>query len=166
MHFDYIVHHVPAKSLYTANTLSLAPLSHSECACHIADFIEEHVITVVSHLPASKDYLQLYKQTQGTDPVCSQLLQYCHNGWPLRCKVKGDLLHYWDSCSELTTCDGLLLYGSCIVVPKPLQQETLRKIHQGHRGIEYGGQEFPELCTNLCNNVLLVDTKLLYQKSH
>ena len=132
---------------------------------------EEHVIAVVSHLPASKDYLQFYKQTQASDPVCSQLLQYCHNGWPLRCKVKGDLLYYWDSRSELTICDGLL-YGSFIVVPKPLQQETLRKIHQGHQGIEneyqlqYGGQEFPEIWKNLCNNVLLVGSKFLHQKSH
>ena len=30
MRFDYIVHHVPAKSLYTADILSRAPLSHSE----------------------------------------------------------------------------------------------------------------------------------------
>ena len=136
MRFDYVVHHVPGKSLYTADTLSRAPLSHSKSDCHSAGFIEEHVIAVVSHLPASKDYLQLYKQTQASDPVCSQLLQYCHNGWPLRCKIKGDLLHYWDSCSELTISDGLLLYGSRIVVPKQLQQEKLRKIHQGHQGIE------------------------------
>ena len=119
--------------MYTADTLSCAP---SKTDCHGADFIEEHVLAVVSHLPASKDYLQRYKQAQASDPVCSQLIQYCHNGWPLRCKVKGGLLHYWESLSELTFCDGLLLYGSRIVMPKQLQQETLTKIHQGHHGIE------------------------------
>ena len=136
MRFDCIVHHVAGKSLYTADTLSRAPLPHSKTDCHSADFIEEHVLAVVSHLPASKDYLQLYKQAQANDPVCSQLIQYCHNDWPLRCKVKGDLLHYWESRGELTFCDGLLLYGSRIVVPKQLQQETLTKINQGHQGIE------------------------------
>ena len=84
----------------------------------------------------SKDYLQLYRQAQASDALRTQLLHYCHYGWPPQHQVKGDLLHYWDARSELTSCDGLLLYGSRIVVPKSLQQETLSKIHQGHQGIE------------------------------
>ena len=36
----------------------------------------------------------------------------------------------------MTICDDLLLYNSRIVIPKPLQRETLQKIHSGHLGIE------------------------------
>ena len=36
---------------------------------------------------------------------------------------------------ELTTCDGLLLRGIRIVVPKSLQTETWTKIHQGQQGM-------------------------------
>ena len=136
MRFDYTVSHVPGKSLYTADTLSRAPLPHSERDYNNAASIEEQVLQVISQLPASKDYLQLYRQAQASDALCTQLLHYCHYGWPPQHHIKGDLLRYWDARSELTSCDGLLLYGSRIVVPKSLQQETLSKIHQGHQGIE------------------------------
>ena len=63
MRFDYTVCHVPGKSLYTADTLSRAPLPHSARDCCNADFIEEQVLEMISQLPASKEYLQLYKQT-------------------------------------------------------------------------------------------------------
>ena len=61
MRFGYTVHHVSGKSLYTADTLSCAPLPHSERDCNNAAFIEEQVLQVISYLPASKDYLQLYR---------------------------------------------------------------------------------------------------------
>ena len=37
---------------------------------------------------------------------------------------------------DLTLHDNLLLYGSRIVVPKSLRAATLRKIHNGHQGIQ------------------------------
>ena len=64
------------------------------------------------------------------------MIHYCQNVWPPQSQIKSDLLQYWDTRSELTICDSLLLYGSRIVVPKSLQRETLSKIHQGHQGIE------------------------------
>ena len=138
MRFDYTVFHVSGKSLHTAGALSRAPLPHSENDFHNAASVEEQVLEIISQLPASKDYLKLYSQTQASDPVCCQLIQFCHNGWPIRNQIKGELLRirYWNTRSELTICDGLLLYGTHIVVPKSLQQEILRKIHQGHQGIE------------------------------
>ena len=138
MRFDYTVYHVPGKSLYTADTLSRAPLPHSESDCEEAASIEEQIIEEISQLPASKDYLKRYSQAQADDALCTKLKQYCLNGWPSRNLVKGELLCYWpwDVHNELTFCDGLLLYESRIVVPKSLQQETLQKIHQGHQGIE------------------------------
>ena len=136
MRFDYTVYHVPGKSLYTADTLSHAPLPHSESDCGEAASIEEQIIEDISQLPANKDYLKCYSQAQADDALCTQLKQYCLNGWPSRNQVKGDLFRYWDARNELTFCDGLLLYESRIVVPKSLQQETMQKFHQGHQGIE------------------------------
>ena len=37
--------------------------------------------------------------------------------------------------SELSVVDGLLMFGSRIVVPKCLRSETLKKIHHGHLGV-------------------------------
>ena len=38
--------------------------------------------------------------------------------------------------TDLSVCEGLLLYGTCIVVPKELQHQILCKIHHGHQRIE------------------------------
>jgi len=37
---------------------------------------------------------------------------------------------------QFSMCNDLLLYGSRIVIPRDLQEETLQKIHQGHQGIQ------------------------------
>jgi len=42
---------------------------------------------------------------------------------------------YWDIQGELTVGDGLLMRGQRIVVPKALQNETLKKLHDGHQGM-------------------------------
>ena len=55
--------------------------------------IKEHA-NEKKQLPASKDYLKYYSQAQADDALCTQLKQYCLNGWPSRNKVEGDLLHY------------------------------------------------------------------------
>jgi len=121
MDFNYAMRHVPGKSLYTVDMLSCAPLPHSESDCHNVASTEEQVLEVISQLPASKDSLKLYSQAQASDTLCTQLMQHCYEGWPPRHKHKGDLLHFWEVRNELTFCDGLLLYGSHIVVPKSLQ---------------------------------------------
>ena len=43
---------------------------------------------------------------------------------------------YWEKRGELTIGENLLLCGGRIVVPLALQEETLRKLHNGHQGIE------------------------------
>jgi len=43
---------------------------------------------------------------------------------------------YWKFRDQLTVHNNLLLYGSHIVIPYPMQQEILKKLHEGHQGIE------------------------------
>ena len=57
-------------------------------------------------------------------------------GWPKKQLIPPNLTPYWKARDSLTICTDLLLYNSRIVVPKSMQQETLRKIHSGHLGIE------------------------------
>ena len=70
------------------------------------------------------------------DPVCSQLIHFCYNGWPEWHKVKEELLRYWPTRADLSVCEGLLLHSTCIDAPNELQHQTLCKIHHGHQGIE------------------------------
>ena len=45
-------------------------------------------------------------------------------------------LHSGRSEERLTECKQLLMHGQRIVIPRSLQRETLKKIHEGHQGIE------------------------------
>ena len=62
---------------------------------------------------------------------CSQNLL-----WPSKQQLTDNLLPYWKVRGELSLYENLLLYGSRIVVPTNLRNETLHKIHQGHQGIQ------------------------------
>ena len=62
---------------------------------------------------------------------------YCLNGWPDRVRLKGVIKKYQKVKDELsvTNCNGLVLRGNRLVIPKSLQQEMLNKLHAGHQGI-------------------------------
>ena len=80
--FDYTVHHVPGKLLYTADALSRAPVPETGDRS-----LEEEVETFVDSiteltLPATKQRLNVYRQAQERDPVCAQVREYCSTEWP------------------------------------------------------------------------------------
>ena len=137
MRFSYSIQQVPGKLLYTADTLSRAPLrgnnSDSQALEKHSD-AELFIATVISHLPASQPLLQVYQKAQATDPVCSRVIAHCKLEWPKSCN-NPELMPYWSIRGNLTLHNELLLYGGRIVVPKKLQAETLQKIHTGHQGI-------------------------------
>jgi len=90
----------------------------------------------VFHLPASTQRTDDYRTSQAADPTCSTVTNYCRHGWPDKNQFDQTLIPYWKVRGELTVHHNLLLRGSRIVVPQPLQRETLQKIHQGHQGIQ------------------------------
>ena len=134
--YDYSVQHVPEKELYTADTLSRAPLKMEEADQKLLEEAESFMEIGVSNLPASKDRLDEYRKHQTSDPVCSMVMKFCQQGWPEKGAVSEEIKAYWRERGGLTICKDLLLYGSRIVVPKSLQKETLQKLHQGHQGIQ------------------------------
>ena len=136
--YDYTVHHVPGKDLYTADTLSRAPVSGSESDDKaLQEEVEVFVNSVTVHtLPATEQRLKTYRDAQGQDPVCQQVTEYCQHGWPRKRPTRPDVAPFWNARASLTVCNQLLMYDHRIVVPKSLQKETMQKIHAGHQGIE------------------------------
>ena len=132
--FDYSITHVPGKLLYTADALSRDPLPHTEDDTSKED--ECLIAAQVSCLPASKTKLEEYREKQHADPICSTVINYCLSSWPEKNAVNESVKPYWNKQGELTVCDGLLLYGNRIVVPKSLQRQALTKLHDGHQGIQ------------------------------
>lgn len=134
--FSYVIKHVPVKELYTADTLSRAPVhcSTSTDAPTQQDLAQLSMMSTISHLPASDRRLETYKKAQSNDPTCKQILLYCREGWPKKSELDPVFKPYWNEQGELTEGDGLLMYGQRMVVPNSMQAETLQKVHEGHQG--------------------------------
>ena len=111
MRFDYVIKHVPGKSLHTADALSQAPLAHtvdSDESMEIQE-IECHISTVVDTLPVSSIRLTAITQAQANDPVCSTLISYCSNGWPVKSSLPDITKPYRQYQGELSARDNLLI---------------------------------------------------------
>ena len=137
MRFQCTIQHVPGKSLYTADTLSRAPLKNpcDAAAVHSGE-TEQFVQAIRAVLPASADRLEAFAKSQANDKICSQVIKFCRSGWPPRNKLNRELKEYWRYRGCLTLSNNLLLYQARIVVPSEMRQETLNRIHHGHQGIQ------------------------------
>jgi hypothetical protein len=134
--FNYSIEHVPGKLMYTADTLSRAPVAiPGELCQNQQEEDETFVSSVTESLPASETRLGEYKKEQERDPECKAVKEHCTTGWPQKYQVPDNLKAYWKVRGSLTVHNGLLLYNGRIVVPRTLRKETLRKIHEGHQGI-------------------------------
>ena len=59
-----------------------------------------------------------------------------HHGWPKTVKeVPQEIQKYWTFREELTIEDGLILKGTCIVIPEGMREGILKQIHEGHLGL-------------------------------
>ena len=137
MRFTYSISHVPGKSLYTADTLSRAPLvrplNREEEKLEVD--VQAYVDSIVKYLPATEDRLEDFRSQQQQDEITRQLITYCSEGWPEKSQLPGPLKVYWPERSDLTVQHGLLMKGNRLVVPLPMRIDVLEKLHDAHQGI-------------------------------
>ena len=58
------------------------------------------------------------------------------DGWPDEASlVPKELRKHWSAKDSFSVEDGVLLKGSRIVIPEGMQQEVLKKLHEGHQGV-------------------------------
>ncbi|XP_065176961.1 uncharacterized protein K02A2.6-like [Sycon ciliatum] len=137
MRFDFDIVHIPGKDLIVADALSRSPASRPLSAddVRLLDDAEAFLDSVVSHLPASDARLSEIQHQQAQDPVCQHLVQYTLSGWPSLQSAPVSVKPYYASRQSFCITDGLLLYGSRIVIPDQLRPEVLQQLHAGHLGI-------------------------------
>ena len=128
--FDYVIKHVPGKSLHTAEALSQAPFEYTVDSDKLMEIqeIECHISIVVNTLPVSSTRLTAITHAQTNDPVCSTLISYCSAGWPVKSSLPNSMKPYKKYQGELSVHDDLLLYQNRLVIPKQQQQQVLQKL--------------------------------------
>ena len=107
MRFQYFIQHVPGKTLYTADTLSRAPVKDisDDSSSYSSQEIEQFVQAITAAFPASPDRLDSYRKSQAEDSICSKLIEYCTSGWPNRNNLSRELKDFWRFRGELTLSD-------------------------------------------------------------
>ena len=91
--FEYQMRHVPGKYLYTADTLSRAPIQCTE-PYNLQEEADLLMEISIQHLPASSQRIDELTKAQATDPICSTLISYCENGWPDKHLLRTELKPY------------------------------------------------------------------------
>ena len=77
------------------------------------------------------------------DEACQLIATYCQKGWPRSTNAPALVKPYLPMAAGFTVEHDLLMRGSQIVIPPPLRQEILKRIHNGAgRGLDslFGGQ--------------------------
>ena len=110
-------------------------LTQRQCPKTASD-VELYVQMIKTSLPASDAKKSAMKQATTRDSLLQSAIVYTMTGWPKYEKdVPESLKNLYAHRASLSVSDGLLLFGSRIVVPKSMRPEILERIHDGHQGI-------------------------------
>uniref|UniRef100_A0A669BXN3 Gypsy retrotransposon integrase-like protein 1 n=1 Tax=Oreochromis niloticus TaxID=8128 RepID=A0A669BXN3_ORENI len=134
MRFSYTISHVPGRDIATADVLSRAPVGDTTEGLPEEE-INLYVESVIASLPATEPRLREIQTHQDSDSILNQLKKFCVEGWPDKYSIERVFRPYLPFSGDLTVHNGLLLYGSRIVIPTSLRADILSKLHEGHLGI-------------------------------
>jgi hypothetical protein len=127
-----IVYH-PGSTMHIADTLSRAYIpgkaDKDENACLF-------VHGVMTHFPTTKQNKQLWKEATLRDYTSQRVKQYLQGDWPDRESLPPELIPYFDIREQLYEEGDLLFYANRLIIPYEMRAETLKKLHEGHQGME------------------------------
>ena len=96
-----------------------------------------HADSIINNIPASKNRLEELREESSRDPVIQRAMKHTLSGWPKHLRdIPSDLHDLFKEKEVLSVVNGLLVFGSRIVVPAALREDILKRLHHGHLGIE------------------------------
>ncbi|KAI7790353.1 hypothetical protein IRJ41_020250 [Triplophysa rosa] len=130
--YDFKLIYTPGKYLVLADALSRAPVrSTQDEPSSTEEDVDLHVNLVAETLPVSDCKLKQLAHETAKDVTLQAVINNLENGWP-----KGLSPQYFHIRSELSVVNGLLLRKNRIVIPESMRYDMLKRIHEGHLGIE------------------------------
>ena len=94
-----------------------------------------HAIT--RQLPSTPDRLNQFHTETAQDEELVLLKHIVQTGWFQEiCDLPKEIQLYWTFHEGMTIEDGLLLKGTCIIVPQTLHTEMIQLLHTGHLRLE------------------------------
>ena len=122
--YDVTIKYQPGKEMQLANALSCCPARASQ---------EIKLDMRVDYIAFTKPWIEKLKDSTQRDPILAMVYQLTQQGWPhQRRHVPCLVRRYWDFRDKLSTDDGMLLKGLRLIIPGELQEEYLRRLHEGY----------------------------------
>ena len=101
------------------------------------------------------------------------LAKVAKEGWPHHRRTSPlEIRQYWGLRDEIAAAEGLLFLGERLIIPSSLRQEMLRRIHEGHLGIEKckaharAVMYWPGMAEDIENIVATCDTCLKFRRNN
>ena len=125
--FDVTIKYRPGTEMQLADALSRCPARASP---------EIKLNMRVDYIAFSRSWIETIKEQLLEDPILATVYQLTQQGWPHhRRHVPRIARRYFDFRDELSTDEGLLLKGPCLVIPNSLKEEYLHRLHEGHLSV-------------------------------
>lgn len=135
--YDLNVIYKPGKKLLIADTLSRAAVDYNNELEELESEMQVQINALVTRLNVSEKKLTELQIETKKDETLQTLKDYHFNGWPkTKREVPNHVKCYFNIQDEIHYANGLILRKDSIVIPKSMQQQMLKLIHEGHQGVE------------------------------
>ena len=91
-----------------------------------------HLMEYLDTSPVTSSQIRLWTDQ---DPVLAKIKSWILSGWPENPPIEEDVRPFLHRQRELSVEDGILLWGSRVVVPQKGKKQVLTMLHQAHPGI-------------------------------
>ena len=153
MGWQFEIHHVPGRLIPAPDATSRNPfnsledvdgISMSAVLEAIRSFEEIDSSMEMGVVAAAKATLpphssitwERVRDETSRDIYLLQLIEMAENGFPVSPQLMPpQLLPYWRFRDELSAVDGVLMYGSRVVIPPQLRDQIVMHLHSAHQGI-------------------------------
>ena len=129
--YDFELIYTPGKHIVMADALSRATTQNNTPVSLTETDVELHVNLIAKSLPVSDRKSQQIAAETEKDPILQRVMKNLKESWP-----RGDCQQFYNIRAELSVVNGLLLRKNRIVIPQSLRKEMLKRLHEGHLGIE------------------------------
>ena len=127
---QYSIEHRPAAKHSNVDGLSRLPVPTKSSPSY--DIDNTWYVNHVGTLPISSTNIATETRK---DPVLSLVYQFTVHGWENTRNTDGELKHFHRRHMELTVYNGVIMWGSRVVVPAKYRSQILSTLHEGHPGI-------------------------------
>ncbi|KAJ8023976.1 hypothetical protein HOLleu_36568 [Holothuria leucospilota] len=128
--YNYELKYKSGSTHQNADALSRLPVKQVEGEVPIPG----DVIMLLEYISNSPITARDIKTWTRRDPVLSKVYYFVQNGWDDEC-MDEELLPYFKRKLELSTQDGIIMWGSRVVVPPQGRKAVMKQLHEGHPGI-------------------------------